>query len=69
MEIYEYIIKQYLDTCSDNIHDLDFQRKITNTYLEQLEKAKNCIIIEDKRLKELEDGRLNKVSKKSKTVN
>lgn len=69
MEISEYIIKQYLDTCSDNMHDLDFQRKITNTYLEQLEKAKNCIIIEEKRLKELEDARLDKVSKKGKTSN
>ena len=68
MEIYEFMKKHFLDSCSNNMHDLKHRREIIETYKEQFKLLKEFIKIEDESLKRLENG-INKVSKKSKTNN
>jgi hypothetical protein len=54
MEISEYLIKRFLDSCSYNKHDLKHRRKIIDIYLEQIAVINEFIKIEDKSLKNLE---------------
>ena len=68
MEISELIKKHFLDSCSDNMHDLKHRREIIEVYKEQIKILKDFIKVEDNSLKKLENG-INKVSKKSKTSN
>lgn len=68
MEISELIKKHFLDSCSDNMHDLQHRREIIDIYKKQLKVLEEFINIEDKSLKKLEDG-INKISKTSKTNN
>ena len=68
MEIYEFIKKHFLDSCSKNMHDLKHRREIIETYKEQFKLLKDFIKVEDESLKRLENG-INQVSKKSKTNN
>ena len=56
MEISEYLIKRFLDSCSHNKHDLKHRRKIIDTYIEQLELINQFLKIEDNSLKKFEDG-------------
>tara|TARA_R100000781_G_scaffold115021_1_gene88549 strand:+ start:8770 stop:8979 length:210 start_codon:yes stop_codon:yes gene_type:complete len=69
MEISEYIKEHFLDSCSNNMHDLNHRRELINIYKEQLKKIKKFIKIEDESLKKLEDDRLNKISQKNKAIN
>tara|TARA_R100000700_G_C3166357_1_gene141419 strand:+ start:817 stop:1026 length:210 start_codon:yes stop_codon:yes gene_type:complete len=69
MEISEYIKERFLDSCSNNMHDLNHRRELINLYKEQLKKIKKFIKIEDESLKKLEDDRLNKISQKNKAIN
>ena len=69
MEISEYIKEHFLDSCSNNMHDLNHRRELINIYKEQLKKIKKFIKIEDESLKKLEDDRLNKISEKNKAIN
>jgi hypothetical protein len=64
MEISEYIKKHFLDSCSDNMHDLKHRREIIEVYKEQLKLLKEFINVEDESLKKLENG-INKTPKKS----
>ena len=68
MEISEYIKKHFLDSCSDNMHDLKHRREIIEVYKEQLKILKDFIKVEDESLKKLENG-INKASKKGKANN
>ena len=68
MEISEYIKEHFLDSCSNNMHDLNHRRELINIYKEQLKKIKKFIKIEDESLKKLEDDRLNKISEKNKAI-
>ncbi len=54
MEISEYLIKRFLDSCSHHKHDLSHRRKIIDIYLEQITVVNEFIKIEDKSLKNLE---------------
>jgi|TARA_Y100001973_G_C5142578_1_gene303731 hypothetical protein len=54
MEIAELIKQHFLDSCSDNFHDLEHRRKIINTYKEQIKILHEFIDVEDKSLKRLE---------------
>ena len=69
MEISEYIKEHFLDSCSNNMHDLNHRRELINIYKEQLKKIRKFIKIEDESLKKLEDDRLNKISEKNKAIN
>lgn len=68
MEISEYIKKHFLDSCSDNMHDLKHRRQIIELYKEQLKTLEEFINIEDESLKKLEDG-INKTSEQSEAIN
>lgn len=68
MEISEFIKKHFLDSCSDNMHDLKHRREIIEVYKEQLKILKKFIKIEDESLKRLENG-INKIPDKSQTDN
>jgi len=68
MEISEYIKKHFLDSCSDNMHDLKHRRQIIQLYKEQLKTLEEFINIEDESLKKLEDG-INKTSEQSEAIN
>ncbi len=69
MEISEYIKEHFLDSCSNNMHDLNHRRELINIYKEQLKKIRKFIKIEDESLKKLEYDRLNKISEKNKAIN
>jgi len=69
MEISEYIKEHFLDSCSNNMHDLNHRRELINIYKEQLKKIRKFIKIEDESLKKLEYDRLNKISQKNKAIN
>tara|TARA_R110000744_G_scaffold347282_3_gene452815 strand:- start:1036 stop:1221 length:186 start_codon:yes stop_codon:yes gene_type:complete len=56
MEISDYLIKRFLDSCSYNKHDLSHRRKIINIYKNQIKIIIQFLEIEDKSLKKLEDG-------------
>ena len=56
MEISEYLIKRFLDSCSHNNHDLKHRRKIIDIYLEQISIMNKFLKIEDNSLKKFEDG-------------
>tara|TARA_Y100000592_G_C5438938_1_gene302315 strand:+ start:920 stop:1129 length:210 start_codon:yes stop_codon:yes gene_type:complete len=68
MEISEYIKQHFLDSCSNNMHDLNHRRDLINIYKKQLKKVKEFIKIEDESLKKLEDDRFSKLSKKNKAI-
>ena len=68
MEISEYIKKHFLDSCSDNMHDLKHRRQIIELYKEQLKTLEEFINIEDESLKKLENG-INKTSEQSEAIN
>jgi|TARA_R110002020_G_scaffold154672_2_gene334763 hypothetical protein len=68
MEISEYIKKHFLDSCSDNMHDLKHRRQIIELYKEQIKTLEEFINIEDESLKKLEDG-INKTSEQSEAIN
>ena len=68
MEISEYIKKHFLDSCSDNMHDLKHRRQIIELYKEQLKTHEEFINIEDESLKKLENG-INKTSEQSEAIN
>lgn len=54
MEIAEYLKRNFLDSCSNNNHDLKHRRKIIDNYKEQLKIISDFLKIEDKSLKKLE---------------
>ena len=56
MEISELIKKQFLDSCSSNMHDLKHRRDIINKFKNQLDILKESIKLEDQSLKRLEKG-------------
>ena len=68
MEISEYIKKHFLDSCSDNMHDLKHRRQIIELYKEQIKTLEEFINIEDESLKKLENG-INKTSEQSEAIN
>ena len=68
MEISEYIKKHFLDSCSDNMHDLKHRRQILELYKEQIKTLEEFINIEDESLKKLENG-INKTSEQSEAIN
>jgi len=54
MSLYEFLKNNFLDSCSDSMHDLKQRRKIINEYKEQIDEFKNLLNEECKSLKGLE---------------
>jgi hypothetical protein len=54
MEIAELIKNHFLDSCSNNMHDLKHRRDIINKYKKQIEILNEFINLEDESLKRLE---------------
>lgn len=55
MSIYEYLRKNFLDSCSRSMHDLEQRREIINEYKKQIKDFQDLLKNEDKSLKQLED--------------
>ncbi len=68
MEISEYIKQHFLDSCSNNMHDLNHRRDLINIYKEQLKKVKEFIKIEDESLSKLENERFTTLQRKNKSI-
>ena len=54
MEIAELIKNHFLDSCSNNMHDLKHRRDIINKYKKQIVILNEFINLEDESLKRLE---------------
>jgi hypothetical protein len=54
MSLYEYLKNNFLDSCSNSMHDLKQRREIINEYKEQIDEFKKLLNEECKSLKDLE---------------
>ena len=54
MSLYEYLKNNFLDSCSNSMHDLKQRREIINEYKEQIDEFKKLLNEECKSLKHLE---------------
>ena len=54
MEISELMKNHFLDSCSNNMHDLKHRRKIIDEYKKQIDILNDFIKLEDQSLKRLE---------------
>ena len=54
MNLYEYLKNNFLDSCSNSMHDLKQRREIINEYKEQIDEFKKLLNEECKSLKHLE---------------
>jgi|TARA_E500000305_G_C4012921_1_gene233817 hypothetical protein len=54
MSLYEFLKQNFLDSCSNSMHDLDERRKIIEEYKEEVKQFKELLNDECKSLKHLE---------------
>tara|TARA_R100000482_G_C5009769_1_gene95142 strand:- start:292 stop:465 length:174 start_codon:yes stop_codon:yes gene_type:complete len=54
MNLYEYLKNNFLDSCSNSMHDLKQRREIINEYKEQIDEFKKLLNEECRSLKDLE---------------
>ena len=54
MKLYDYLKKNFLDSCSESMHDLRQRREIIDEYKEQIDEFKELLNEECKSLKNLE---------------
>jgi len=54
MSLYEFLKQNFLDSCSNSMHDLEERRKIINSFKEQIKDFNNLLEEECKSLKHLE---------------
>lgn len=54
MNLYEYLKNNFLDSCSNSMHDLKQRREIINEYKEQIDEFKKLLNEECKSLNHLE---------------
>ena len=54
MSLYEYLKNNFLDSCSNSMHDLKQRREIINEYKEQIDEFKKLLNEECKSLNHLE---------------
>lgn len=54
MKLYDYLKQNFLDSCSESMHDLRQRREIIDEYKEQIDEFKNLLNEECKSLKNLE---------------
>ena len=55
MSLYEFLKQNFLDSCSNSMHDLDERRKIIEEYKEEVKQFKELLNEECKSLKHLEN--------------
>ena len=56
MEIAEYLKRNFLDSCSNNNHDLKHRRRIINIYKREIKIILDFLKTEDDSLKKLEEN-------------
>ena len=54
MKLYDFLKQNFLDSCSESMHDLRQRREIINEYKEQIDEFKKLLNEECKSLKNLE---------------
>tara|TARA_Y100000114_G_scaffold152809_1_gene171723 strand:+ start:779 stop:952 length:174 start_codon:yes stop_codon:yes gene_type:complete len=54
MSLYEFLKENFLDSCSNSMHDLEERRKIINTFKKEIKDFNNLLEEECKSLKHLE---------------
>ena len=54
MSLYEFLKKNFLDSCSNSMHDLEQRRKIIEEFKEEVNQFKELLNEECKSLKHLE---------------
>lgn len=54
MTLFEYLKKNFLDSCSESMHDLKQRREIIDDYIQEINQFKKMLKQEDKSLKKLE---------------
>ena len=54
MSLYEFLKKNFLDSCSNSMHDLEQRRKIIDEYKKEVDQFKQLLKEECKSLKHLE---------------
>lgn len=54
MSLYEFLKKNFLDSCSNSMHDLEQRRKIIEEYKEEVNQFQELLKDECKSLKHLE---------------
>jgi len=54
MSLYEFLKQNFLDSCSNSMHDLEQRRKIIDEYKEEINQFKELLNEECKSLKHLE---------------
>tara|TARA_R100000231_G_C5269090_1_gene148111 strand:- start:433 stop:606 length:174 start_codon:yes stop_codon:yes gene_type:complete len=54
MSLYEFLKKNFLDSCSNSMHDLEQRRKIIDEYKNEVDQFKKLLKEECKSLKHLE---------------
>ena len=54
MSLYEFLKQNFLDSCSNSMHDLDERRKIIEEYKEEVKQFKELLNDECKSLMHLE---------------
>lgn len=54
MKLFEFLKNNFLDSCSNSMHDLKQRREIIDEYKEQIDKFKQLLNEECKSLKNLE---------------
>ena len=54
MSLYEFLKKNFLDSCSNSMHDLEQSRKIIEEFKEEVNQFKELLNEECKSLKHLE---------------
>ena len=55
MRLFEYLKKNFLDSCSESMHDLKQRREIIDVYKSEIKEFRKLLIKEDKSLRNLED--------------
>ena len=53
MSLYEFLKENFLDSCSNSMHDLEERRKIINTFKKEIKDFNNLLEEECKSLKHL----------------
>ena len=54
MSLYEFLKENFLDSCSNSMHNLEERRKIINTFKKEIKDFNNLLEEECKSLKHLE---------------